>query len=372
MKLGIDLCEFSPEHAGGKDEVAYNIIRGFVEKGHCEDIVCLCHKDLVPIIKKINSKLKTHIVPQSKRPCFIPRIVFRYFRGLYYKFKLPKLNFDVLLFTNKLSPFMKLPVKTVIIPHDMQFFEAENIPGLHYSKSYLKIMKWQITNDFKYRDHIIAISDFDKDEIIKFFPSIGNKVIRIYDPINFDRIKEQISNERKYITALNIQHPHKNCKTLIKAYALIKDQIPYKLLLVGKKPSNANKIEDYILANELEDKVSFTGFVNDEELARIIDETAIYVNPSYFEGFGMTAIEMMGRKIPTIVADNSASKETTLGLCKYYSPTGDSKALANSILDVINNPYTQEKLNLISSKVRQKYDFRKISDEYWNNLQNLK
>lgn len=53
------------------------------------------------------------------------------------------------------------------------------------------------------------------------------------------------------------------------------------------------------------DRVVFKGFVSDERLLEIIDQTRIYVNASYFEGFGMTTIEMIGRKVPTIVAEST-------------------------------------------------------------------
>jgi glycosyltransferase involved in cell wall biosynthesis len=273
-----------------------------------------------------------------------------------------------MLFTNKLSPFVKLPVPTAIIPHDMQFYEAENIPGLNYSPRYLKIVKWQIAKDFALRDHIIAISDSDRDEILKFFPEVRDKVVRIYDPVNFDRISAQSDGEKKYITALNIQHPHKNCETLIRAFELVRDRVPYDLLLVGKKPGDAEKWEGYFAEHGMADRAGFTGFVTDQQLARIIDETDIYVNPSYFEGFGMTAIEMMGRRIPTIVADNSASKETTMGLCRYYAPTGDAKALAEQIMKLVETPESVEKLESISKRLREEYDYRKVSEEYWSKL----
>ena len=142
---------------------------------------------------------------------------------------------------------------------------------------------------------------------------------------------------KKYITGLNIQWAHKNIITLLRAYAKIMDQTEYDLILVGRKLAAVEEMQKVIAENHMEDRVHFTGYVSQEELDRITAETRIYVNPSFFEGFGMTAVEMMGGCVPTIVADTTAMPETTLGLCRYYGPADDADALARVLLEELEN-----------------------------------
>ena len=102
-----------------------------------------------------------------------------------------------------------------------------------------------------------------------------------------------------------------------------------------------------------------------ERLEQILAQTRLYVNPSWFEGFGMTAVEMMGWGIPTVVADNTAQREVTQGLCRYYSPTDDPEALAERLLDEVENPTAREQLDLAARRMRESYDYVTVSREYW-------
>ena len=154
--------------------------------------------------------------------------------------------------------------------------------------------------------------------------------------------------------------------TLIKAYNEVKNEIDYNLVLVGKKPKNIKEIEEYIKNNSLDSKIKITGFVTEEELKDIISKTRLYVNPSIFEGFGMTSVEMMGNKIPVICADNSAQREVTCGKAKYYSPSKDAHALALVIQEEIKNPTDKELLLKYANLVKDKYDYRSIASEYWD------
>jgi len=192
---------------------------------------------------------------------------------------------------------------------------------------------------------------------------------RIYDPIVFlDKFNENTGSE--YITAINIQHPHKNPVTLVRAFALIKDQIPenVKLLFIGNNLLIKDGLIKEIERLNISDRVIFSGFVSESQKEELLDKTRLFVNPSLFEGFGMAAIEVMAMGIPCLVADNTAQRESTLGLCRYYAPATDEKALAYEILEEFNKPTDLNKRKEISEIVRKEYDYVKIAKEYWDLL----
>lgn len=364
-KVAIDMCYFYSTHAGGKDEVAYNLLRGFDEIDASGDIVCFCYKKLVPTIQKVNPNVRLQVVPKIRTWKFFQNFHF-WFRSYYEERWCKRNGVGMLIFPNKPTPNRKFDVKTCVIPHDIEVFENGLLPGISYSKDYYNRLSNAIKNDFRNRDYIVAISDFDKSEMIKFMPWAADKITRIYDPIRFHEIKLDNDNiSKKYITVLNIQWMHKNAFTVVKAFYEIMNSVEYDLILVGNFPDNIEEIKQYIVDNNMEHRVIMTGFVSDQKLSEIIDQTRMYINASYFEGFGMTAIEMMGDDIPTIVAESTAMPEVTMGLCRYYSPAGDYHALAQTILNEINNPLSKGQLSMISETVRSKYDFRNIAAEYW-------
>ena len=373
MKLLIDLSTFEKTHKGGKDEVAYNLLRGFSDLGYTKQIVCAALPELKEIIQCIDSNYKVITLKRIHYKGRIGNLLAPFTSDIWYGVKLrsicKKYKCDRILFSNKLSPYVKQPVKTFLLPHDIQYVRMAH--EAHQLKLYTRAMTFLIKLNFHSCDQVIAISDFDKNEMIRYFPRYKNKIIRIYDPIKFKSIT--LNNERTYITALNIQHPHKNTLALVKAYARIASDIKENLVLVGCKsfvPEVEMEIKKIIKENHLNNRIQFTGFVSEEELGTIIANTRIFVNPSLFEGFGMASVEMMESKVPTIVADNSAQKEVTLGLCRYYEPATDDKALANVIQEELNNPISKEELNRIAEAIRTKYDYLNIAKQYWNTIMN--
>ena len=350
-KFIIDISTFKSVHQGGKDEVAFNLLRGFIANGHGNDILVLCRSEMISTVHEICAEMHVIVVDEDS---FYRKNIDDIIR---------KNNVKAILFTNKYTPRRRFAVPTIVIPHDIQAFLSDKIKGIHYRFGGFR-SKFKILMDFYFRDRIIAISEYDMKVMRQNISWAGNKIEKIYNPIKFNEINN--NNKKKYITALNIQWLHKNTNTLIEAFISIADKVKYDLLLIGRHPENFKDLSGRVNESGLGKRVIFTGYISDEELNGYISETAIYVNPSYFEGFGMTAVEMMGNKIPTIVAKETASPETTMGMCRYYYPADNINMLAEQILDECDNPTTGEKLNEAAKRVREKYSYEKISEEYWD------
>lgn len=367
MRVAIDLCTFTSIHQGGKDEVAYNLLRGFVNLGRSKDIICFCYPDLADKVKKISNDIDLYIIPKKRiksRFKLLEVILNGTLNSDLYEEIITEKKVDILVFSNKLSSLASYSIPTVIIPHDIQMFYRGNLTFSFIDELRRLLLRFLVKLEFRKRSSIIAISDFDKKEMFKYLPGIKDKVYRIYNPIIF-REYSPFKVNKKHILALNIQHPHKNIVTLIRAFKEIKDVIPYDLVLVGKLPRNMDELLNVIDTEDLSKRVLFTGFVPDDDLGKIISQTRIYVNTSFFEGFGMTAIEMIGQQIPTIVANNTAQKEVTKGFCKYYEPTNDFRALAEVILAEINEPTAEQDLIKFAGVMKASYSYEVIASKYW-------
>ena len=165
--------------------------------------------------------------------------------------------------------------------------------------------------------------------------------------------------------ALNLQFHHKNIITLIKAFERIKDQCTYNLILIGSVPERVSYLKDYVKEHKLEERVNFTGFVSDEVRDQLFLGCSLYVNPTLYEGFGMTAVEAMILKIPTLISKIPTNYEITKGLCEYYYPPEDDEVLADRILHCISQEYSIEKYNQISEKMLEAYNYKVISKKYF-------
>lgn len=263
--------------------------------------------------------------------------------------------------TNGLRSF-KVP--SIVIPHDIKAV-AHRVLGavkIPYYKYILYRMMYAM--DFRHADVIIAISRFDQGELIQYYPRHKDKIRQIYNPI---LVCEDAGNpivKRKNITAINIQFHHKNTITLIKAFEKIKDDISDNLVLIGKVPQRMRYLVDYVREHGLEERVIFTGFLAETKLQEYLRQSRLYVNPTLYEGFGMTAVEAVIQGIPTLISRVASNEEVTQGLCDYYFPADDVESLANAIYMCMQKTYSLEEMEQKGDILRRQYDYVCIAKSY--------
>jgi glycosyltransferase involved in cell wall biosynthesis len=126
-----------------------------------------------------------------------------------------------------------------------------------------------------------------------------------------------------------------------------------------------NELTRYVKENRLEHRVIFTGRIDDSDLIHLLKNCALYVNPSRYEGFGMTPIEAMGLKVPVISSAEAALRETTKGLVRYYEPADNPLALSEGIMQLLETPPDEEELERNRKAVFEAYHYKKIAEQYW-------
>lgn len=372
MKIGIDATLFFGPYDGGKEQVLYNLLRGFHELNKDRDIVIFCYDTRLKRFKELIPEATFHVLPDPRKPRKKKQWEISYNGAKRYYFEnlvlpglISKYKVDLILFTKFDTAHKKLSVPSVIIPHDIQ---NQTHPERFKTKFHY-LMKITLHYDFIYRDKIIAISDFDKEEMLGIYPELKTKLVRIYNPVYFPW--DFYEGERHDIVALNIVYPHKNIETLIKAFAKIKDKISDNLVLIGGRCGYVEEMMQLVKILRLENRVQFTGYLPDEEMYQRLTQGKIYVNPSLFEGFGLTAVEAMLAGTPTLVAKTTAMPEITQGLAFYYEPPTDIDILAAKMLEILQQPPEKEHLRTIREKMQTTYACSKIADEYWQLFVNL-
>ena len=212
---------------------------------------------------------------------------------------------NIIIFTNTLTPLFKLPNKQYYpVLHDLWAYKSPETMSL-MQRLYMKFVMFSITNTYK---KIITVSNTVKKEIIKFYKCSENDVKVIYNTFSFGEHPEiSYTNEeqqrilstykiksKKYILSVATLNKRKNIRMLIDAYSLINTDA--KLVLVGG--TSTEKFKD--IDNE---KIIFTGYVEDEILKVLYKHALIYIFPSCYEGFGIPIIDAQSFGIPVICSD---------------------------------------------------------------------
>jgi len=221
------------------------------------------------------------------------------------------------------SPFHKKSYKVVVTVFDLIHFFY---PQLKMSRGRKLFHKFTFITKliFKRADRIITISVNTSRDLIKNFKVPPKKIKMIYmgvsenfRVINCDSVKRLLREKYKifkpYLLYVGRNEPHKNIKAVILAYAKLPEylQEKYNLVLAGKEDEKYNQsIREMIARYQLEDKVIFTGYVEESELPYIYSGAAVFVFPSFYEGFGLPPLEAQACGTPVIAGLNSSFPET--------------------------------------------------------------
>lgn len=221
----------------------------------------------------------------------------------------------------------------VNVIHDLQ---AAHYPEYHpfHEIAYSKLCWWLDTH---FSAHLIAISDWVRDDIMARYRVSADRITTIYNPITVDReetvpfaqLAEKYEiRENEYYYTVSQMIPHKNLETLLSVMERIKREgtdLPRRLLISGVNGEGRKALEREIRKRELTDTVTLTGFVENEERNTLYQCCRAFLFPSVFEGFGMPPVEAMLFGAVVIATDKASIPEVTQGMANYVRNPYDEK-----------------------------------------------
>lgn len=221
----------------------------------------------------------------------------------------------------------------VNVIHDLQ---AAHYPEYHpfHEIAYSKLCWWL---DSHFSAHLIAISDWVRDDIMARYHVSADRITTIYNPITVDReetvpfahLAEKYGiREKEYYYTVSQMIPHKNLETLLAVMERIKREqtdLPHRLLISGVNGEGRKALERKIRERELTDAVILTGFVENEERNTLYKNCRAFLFPSVFEGFGMPPVEAMLFGAVVIATDKASVPEVTQGRANYVRDPYDEK-----------------------------------------------
>lgn len=151
--------------------------------------------------------------------------------------------------------------------------------------------------------------------------------------------------------------PYKGHADLLEALSQIKENLPnnWRLLCAGRDDGIGNILKQKAEDLGLVDHILWLGSRRDiPDLLTLAD---IGLLCSHEEGFSNAILEGMAASLPMVVTNVGGNAEAVLdGETGYVVPARDSKALANAILKLVNNPDTASAFGL-AGKIRVKAHF---------------
>jgi len=202
-------------------------------------------------------------------------------------------------------------------------------------------------------DKIVYLSNEYKDAIKGKFPVLFSEKRTRVIPNGIDLgIFKPLPHEQTNIIKIGMQSrlsATKDHSTLVKAYGILLNKLQGKakiqLFIAGDGECRV-ELEKLVRELALENKVVFTGLLEESELPRFINSLDIYVHATMGETMSTAIMQVMACRVPVIASDvlgvNNMIKHGETGL---LVPVKDEDKLAEALYFIMENPAVSEVMN---------------------------
>jgi glycosyltransferase involved in cell wall biosynthesis len=336
--LALNWEDLSNPQAGGAEVHLQEILKRIARRGHNVTLLCSGYPGSLPSEEVDGIK----IVRRGSR------FNFNFAAPFALKSLLREGNWDIVIEDINKIPFYtplyhKLPL-LVVIPHlfsDSVFKEINFVLGLYIYLSE-KPISW-LYKGFQ----TMVISESTKEDLVKRGLSPEDiHVVHCGIDQNHYRFSASV---RKYsaptVIYLGRLKKYKSVDHLLKAFALTLKTIPEARLMVVGEGDYKEELIGLTRRLSLDGKVEFTGFVDEEEKVRRLQQAWVAVYPSLKEGWGLTNIEANACGTPVVASNVPGLKDSVVpgrtGLLYEY---GDLPKLSECLVKILSDGELRERL----------------------------
>lgn len=296
-------------------------------------------------------------------------------------------HFNVPLFT---------PGRFIVTIHDLILtkFPSQRASTLSPLKYWFKdfVYRLVISSAVKNSRKILAVSEFTKQDIIRYFKIDPAKIVVTYEgaaqlsplaglPRNLTAGETgrfaQLQINQPFLLYVGNAYPHKNLEKFLEIFVELSSHRPnLQLALVGKIDYFYSRLQRYAVdlgltgGLSIKPKVFFLGYVPDADLEKLYQQAAVYVFPSLYEGFGLPPLEAMAHNCP-VASSNRASMPEILGEAAAYFDPENKDDIIKIILELLDNKAWRDHLIKEGATRVTLYSWARCATETYNIYQEL-
>jgi len=252
-------------------------------------------------------------------------------------------DYACIIFPHLMEPLVHTAkAKRVVVVYDLisLLTQRSSLRSIFYYLHY----RYNVGRILSEVDKIVTLSESTKNDLLRNYHLEESRIQVIPSGFNYRLASFRSENDRDrtslqktfgdYVLYIGNSLPHKNLKRLIQAISLVREHIDINLLLVGSNETRAYR--NVIKQCGLKSSVKFLGVVSEDQLAKFLCEARALVQPSLYEGFGLTPLEAMINGVPVAVSRCSSLPEVCGQAAVYFDPL-DVQNMAKTIENVLTN-----------------------------------
>ena len=235
---------------------------------------------------------------------------------------------------------LRLGLPTVVVMHDVSFAaHPEWFPWRHGLRV-RRFARWAADR----ATSVITMSAFSAGEIRQHFRVPASRLRVIPVAVDYhDALPgaaDHHGQARRSSTVLYVGSifDRRHLPLLMRGVARARTQVPdVRLVVIGENRTAASEDFD-ALASDLgmADALERHDYVTDEALAAAYAAAGVFAFLSEYEGFGLTPLEAMRQRLPTVVLDTAVAREV-YGDGAVYVARGDEEGVARAIVQLLTD-----------------------------------
>ena len=275
-------------------------------------------------------------------------------------------------------PMMATPISTRIptvttvhdvIPFVMPEYRSSRAQRINseVAKQALRRARIVIAPSDHAADDIAAVLSVPREKLRVTWEAAGPKYRPVEDRSMLDPVFGRYGINGTYIFNVGGLDVRKGIPVLLRAFAEVRDEIDPAIRLViaganhSANPAVFPPIEPLIAELGLAERVVLTGRIPDHDKLALMQGAALYVTPSLYEGFGLTALEAMACGVPTITSNRTSFPEIVGDGALTVEPRVPEVAAA--IRGVLTSPEVAERLRSRGLRRASEFSWRRTAEQ---------
>ena len=228
-------------------------------------------------------------------------------------------------------------------------------------------------------DRIIAFSPHERDAMARLYGADAGKVslvpcgvdLSVFRPLDRDSVRARLGlNGDKILLYVGRIEPLKGLDLLVETAAQMDSQDGVRVMVVGADVNGdreLDRVKQLVRERDLEDKIDFVGQVDHKELPLYYNAADVCVVPSYYESFGLVALEAMACGTP-VVATRVGGLSTIIqhGRTGYLQSWRCPEAFANSVEMIVSSNGLQQSLGEAARKRAEGMGWDNVAAMMWD------
>lgn len=353
MKIAVDFREGAKPNRAGKGEYIFQLVATWAASSSDEVVLLVERGQQVGL--KLPSAWRVMVVPAN---------------GLWWQFfVIAWLEFlrPVQVYFSATSLIVPTFVRSVRVVTTIADFTVWRFPSHHLPRAvWIEriCMPWAL----RFSNHLLAISEFTKQEAIDLFRINPAKMTVIplavgaeftshaLDLAQASAIRQKYNLPEHFFLYLGTLEPRKNIQRLVTSFVQLASEFPQlKLVLAGAR----GWLVDELIANHPQ-QIIITGYIEAADRPALYKLARAFVFPSLYEGFGLPPLEAMSSGVPVLTSRVASLPEVVGDAAILVDPKSDAELVA-ALRRLADSPGLRDELRQKGLVQAQKFNWAKTT-----------